>query len=65
MRVSWFATAGTFETGHTGRPEAEAELSETSNTWTAPDTGGPVHVWAVLRDDRGGASWSTFTVSVE
>ncbi|MDX2091260.1 MAG: hypothetical protein SFX73_25605 [Kofleriaceae bacterium] len=65
MRVAWFATAGTFDTGHTGRSEAEAALTKTANRWTAPDAPGVVHVWAVLRDDRGGVSWIAATLQVE
>ena len=36
MRVSWFATAGTFRDGRTGRTEEEAGETDTENAWTAP-----------------------------
>lgn len=53
MRVSWFATDGTFETSHAP-----------TVGWTAPATAGPVTVWVVLRDDRGGTTWSTFRIDI-
>jgi len=55
MRVSWFASAGTFENDRTGRDEADLALT-TDNTWTAPSAPGTVHLWRVLRDSRGGAA---------
>jgi hypothetical protein len=58
MRVSWFVTAGTIENHHTGRSEDDPETSVTT-TWRPPPqpvSGGRVHLWAVLRDSRGGAS---------
>ncbi len=63
MRVSWFATDGTFEHDTTGRDETEMEVS-TDNLWTAPSSGETVHVWAVLRDSRGGVDWQSFDVQV-
>lgn len=63
MRVSWFATGGSFDAERTGRAGDDA-ASTTENAWTAPTGPGTVHVWAVLRDDRGGAAWSHIVVSV-
>lgn len=61
MRASWFANAGTFATGRTGRSEDEAALTNTENTWTPPAAPGTVaRLWIVLRDDRGGATWQSF-----
>ena len=61
MRASWFTSAGTFETGRTGRGEDESHLSTTENTWTPPAAAGTIsRVWIVLRDDRGGATWQSF-----
>jgi hypothetical protein len=51
--VSWFATGGSFERERTGRQENEEALT-VSNVWTAPVAPGPVTVWVVLRDNRGG-----------
>lgn len=64
MRVSWFASAGTFDADRTGRDEAEPELF-TDNGWTAPDTARAVHFYVVLRDPRGGVAFQTFTTTVE
>ena len=61
MRVSWFATAGTFDAPHTGAPDAATPAS--GNTWIAP-AGGDVTVWVVLRDDRGGVGWTTLQVHI-
>jgi hypothetical protein len=64
MRVSWFATDGAFETSHSGRSESEATLGETTDRWSAPEAVGPVTLWVVLRDDRGGTTWATFHIDV-
>ena len=65
MRVSWFATRGSFDTDHTGRVESEFAQTSSDNTWVAPAESGPVFMWVVLRDDRGGADWQTFRVDVQ
>jgi hypothetical protein len=63
MRVSWFATAGDFASGRGGRREDELETYATG-AWTAPASPGDVQLWAVLRDDRGGAAWTAFAIAV-
>jgi hypothetical protein len=63
MRVSWFATGGSFEHDRTGRGETEMETS-TDNAWTAPKDAGMVTMWVVLRDSRGGVDWRQFTLAV-
>jgi hypothetical protein len=63
MRLSWFATAGVLALETTGRGETETETS-TRNTWTAPSDPGLVHLWAVLRDSRGGVDFASFDVQV-
>ncbi len=55
MRVSWFATAGSFEHDRTGTPE---------NAWTAPAGAGTVQLFVVLRDDRGGVANASYRVVV-
>jgi hypothetical protein len=65
VRVSWFATAGSFDTDHTGRLESELAQTSSDNTWTAPKDPGPVFMWVVLRDDRGGVDWQSFRVDVQ
>ena len=65
MRVSWFATAGTFDSDHTGQSEDNYTITTTDGVWTAPSEPGPVFIWIVLRDDRGGVDWKSFRVEVE
>jgi len=64
MRVAWFAGAGSFGDDHTGRREDELDTFS-DGSWTAPDTAGPVHLWVVLRDSRGGVDWQSYVVDVE
>ncbi len=63
MRVSWFATAGTFDRDRTGRSSDESETSS-DNAWDAPSAPGTVRGWVVLRDDRGGVAWRAFSLDV-
>ncbi|HEX3849476.1 MAG TPA: hypothetical protein VHW01_00835 [Polyangiaceae bacterium] len=65
MRVSWFASAGSFSSDHTGQPESDYMITSSDDTWTAPTTSGPVFLWVVLRDDRGGVDWKSFQVQVQ
>lgn len=62
MRVSWFVTAGTVASDRTGRAEDDP-LTTSGVDYTAAGSG-TVHGWAVLRDDRGGVAWQSFTVQV-
>ena len=62
LRVSWFATAGSFDAERSGRSAEETETFS-DNGWQAPD-GGVVHIWAVLRDSRGGSAWASRTLTV-
>lgn len=55
LRLSWLATSGSFEHDRTGTPD---------NTWTAPTTPGKVHLFVVLRDDRGGVTWASYPIQV-
>lgn len=63
MRVSWFATDGTFLHERTGRDEGDPGL-DSSNRWTAPAGARLVHFWAVLRDSRGGVDTIAWDVTV-
>jgi hypothetical protein len=65
MRVSWFATDGTFRDARTGRTEQEADTTGSANVWTAPEGEGDITLWVVLRDDRGGVAWQTYALRVE
>jgi hypothetical protein len=62
MRVAWYVTSGKFEHDTTGRTEYDYELSVT-NEWTI-DTEGPVNLWAVLHDSRGGVAFGYYPVKV-
>jgi hypothetical protein len=63
LRVSWFATGGAFAHDVTGRTQTDTETF-TQNVWTAPETPGPVYLWAVLRDDRGGVDFAAAEIDV-
>jgi hypothetical protein len=63
IRISWFATAGTFDVDRTDRAADDMTPSST-NTWTAPNGRGDVRLWVVLRDDRGGSGWQSYRVTV-
>ena len=63
LRVSWFATDGSFEHEVTGRDETETETT-TDDHWTAPKSAGVVHLWAVLRDSRGGVDFASYDLTV-
>ncbi|MDC0740453.1 hypothetical protein [Polyangium mundeleinium] len=64
LRVSWYATAGAFESDVTGR--ASEDLAPTvSNGWRAPDEPSRVFVWLVLRDGRGGTDFARYTLDVK
>ncbi|MEP7050723.1 MAG: hypothetical protein ABJB12_10235 [Pseudomonadota bacterium] len=65
FRVSWFATAGSFASDHTGSTEADFTSTSSDNTWRAPKEAGPVFMWVVLRDDRGGVDWQSFRLDVQ
>lgn len=64
LRLSWFTTGGTFTSDHTGVEEGSAD-TQSANTWTAPSAPGLVHLWVVIRDDRGGAGWRSFDIDVK
>jgi hypothetical protein len=63
MTVSWFASDGTLAAANTGRAEDDPELFATT-TWTAPSASGVVHLFAVLRDSRGGVDFASATATV-
>lgn len=62
MRVAWYVTSGKFAHDTTGRTEYDYALSVT-NQWT-PDTEGPVNLWAVLRDSRGGVAFGYYPIEL-
>ena len=64
MVASWYAGAGSFDEDRSGRGETDT-ATNAEDTWTAPKTPGPAHLWVVLRDARGGVGWAAYTVVVE
>jgi hypothetical protein len=56
LGFSWFATDGTWDSSRT--------FDVADNTWTAPLAPQTVQFWVVLRDDRDGTDWKTFTLVV-
>jgi hypothetical protein len=65
MRVSWYATGGTFEHDITGRGENDQELFA-PNTWKSDtaSVGQVVHLWLVLHDSRGGTDFASLDFNV-
>jgi hypothetical protein len=63
IAVSWFATGGAFDSDATGRAGSDP-LTTSDNGWQAPAQAGPVTLWVVLRDDRGGVGWETYSLDV-
>jgi hypothetical protein len=63
LRLSWFATGGAFQHDRTGRSDTETD-SFTDNVWTAPTAAGPIHLWFVLRDSRGGVDFGEAEIDI-
>jgi hypothetical protein len=61
--ASWFVTGGALARDRAGRGENEAQ-NTVSNVWTAPAAPGPVHLWVVLRDNRGGTAVAEYLLQV-
>jgi hypothetical protein len=62
--TSWFVTAGSMALDEVEVPGTDTSTTA-SNQWTAPTTSGPVHLWVVLRDSRGGVDFGEFLVMVQ
>lgn len=63
IRIAWFATDGSFDHDRTGREGGGEPFSD--NGWIAPSAPGPVRLWVVIRDDRGGVGWLDFVLDVD
>ncbi|MGH7282438.1 MAG: hypothetical protein ACRELY_13000 [Polyangiaceae bacterium] len=63
IRVSWFASGGSFDADRTGR-DASDTTTFTENGWAAPSSG-IVHLWVVMRDSRGGVSFAGADLTVK
>jgi hypothetical protein len=64
MRVSWFATAGFLPVDATAVGEDDPATT-VSTTWHTPAQAGPVWVWLVLRDSRGGIATQQVAITVD
>ncbi len=63
MTVSWLASDGDVAPANSGRGEDDPALFATTS-WTAPSTPGPVHLFVVLRDSRGGVDFAAWDATV-
>lgn len=63
MRVSWFATAGSFAVDASAVGEGETATTA-STTWHTPAPG-TAHLWFVLRDSRGGIAVRDAAIVIE
>jgi hypothetical protein len=61
LRVSWFATGGSFSEDVTGGTKLDTDWRADKHL---PPTGGTVDLWAVGRDERGGVDWVHRTLVV-
>lgn len=62
ISLAWYATAGAWDDERTGR--AEGGPSWSHNVWIAPEELGEAFLWIVIRDDRGGTSWTQLQVAI-
>jgi hypothetical protein len=62
MSVAWFSSGGSFADAVTGRVEQDLG-NDTTNSFVAPGSG-PLTMWIVLRDSRGGSAFLTRSVHV-
>jgi hypothetical protein len=63
IAVAWYATGGVFDVDRSGRA-GDDPLTTSDNGWRAPEASGPVIMWLVLRDERGGVGWQKYDVDV-
>jgi hypothetical protein len=65
IQVSWFATGGSFDLDRTGVDGTDTTTTN-DNGWTPPgQPGQTVHLWVVLRDDRGGTGWAGYVFQTQ
>lgn len=58
LQFDYYATAGDFDDGTISTRTPLGEVKDITNTWTAPREPGDVELWIVVRDDRGGTTWT-------
>jgi hypothetical protein len=64
LSVAWYVNAGQLEFDLTVRTTGNPGLTG-ENAWTAPGDAGLVHLWLVLRDDRGGVDFDEYAFDVQ
>ena len=68
LRVSWFATGGAFEhdvdRARSATTETGATPTSRRTSGPRPTTPGPVYLWMVLRDNRGGIDFAAAEIDV-
>jgi hypothetical protein len=62
--VAWYASGGAFDQDRTGRAGTD-DATSSDNGWLSPSVPGDVHLWVVLRDDRGGVGWADYAIHVK
>jgi hypothetical protein len=62
---SFFATRGEIGSLRSTDTTSTGQPAPTWVQWTAPDDPGPVQLWVVVRDGRGGTGWLTRTLTVQ
>jgi hypothetical protein len=63
MRVSWYATAGSLPVDATQIADDDPATTA-STTWHTPAAAGPVWLWVVLRDSRGGLATQGIAITI-
>jgi hypothetical protein len=63
IAVAWYATGGAFDVDRSGRAGSDPTTTS-DNGWQAPSVAGPMTMWVVLRDERGGAGWKEYAIDV-
>lgn len=64
LEIDLYTTGGVFDDDRAFTRSVFGAQVSPEFTWTVPNTLGPVTLWFVLRDNRGGVSWMERTVEV-
>lgn len=62
LLASWYATDGAFDEP---RSAAASAAFQAENGWSAPREPGPVRLWVVLRDGRGGVGYGAYRLEID
>jgi hypothetical protein len=64
LGYSFFATAGSVSSLRSTDTTSTGQTADTFVDWTTPSGPGPVRIWVVVRDGRGGTGWLERDLSV-